>query len=153
MVVVGLPMDTEVRMKRAMVGVVAAGLLLAGAGAALAAQQQGSIPLLDTRGVEFAEGHYKFNPPGTNHGAFEWSGLLSDIDTGDGHNVYVQVRVEGHGWARYYGKQQREVRMHHFNWSGAQQYTNDAKIRACRDRGSLRPDNCSPTLSFHYDRD
>jgi hypothetical protein len=149
-----LPTDTEVRMKRAMAGVVAAGLLLMGAGVALAAQQpQGNIPLLDTRGVEFVQGRYKFNPPGTNHGAFEWSGVLRDIDTTDGHNVYVQVRVEGHRWARYYGKQQREVRMHHSNWSGAQQYTNDAKIRVCRDRGSLRPDNCSPTQSFHYDRD
>jgi hypothetical protein len=153
MVVVGLPMDTEVRMKRAMVGVVAAGLLLAGAGAALAAQQQGSIPLLDTRGVEFAEGHYKFNPPGTNHGAFEWSGLLSDIDTGDGHNVYVQVRVEGHGWARYYGKQRSAVRLHHSNWSGSQRYTDDASIRVCRDRGALHPDNCSRTEHFGLQRD
>ncbi|WP_234442503.1 hypothetical protein [Streptomyces sp. FxanaA7] len=151
--VVELPVDTEVRMKRAMVGVVAAGLFLAGAGVALAAPQKGSIPMLDTRGVEFVEGRYTFNPPGVNHGAFEWSGVLRDIDANDGHNVYVQVKVEGHRWARYYGKQRRSVKMHHFNWSGAQQYTSDAKIRVCRDRGSLRPDNCSPAARFHFDRD
>ncbi|WP_215455332.1 hypothetical protein [Streptomyces sp. ATCC 21386] len=136
-------------MKRAMAGVVAAGLLLTGAGVALAAQK-GSIPHLDTRGVEFLQGHYKFNPPGTNHGSFEWSGLLKDDDADDGHNVYVQVRVEGHGWARYYGKQRRTVRVHHSDWSGAQQYTDNAELRVCRDRGSLRPDNCSPTESFSY---
>ncbi|QFQ97060.1 hypothetical protein F9278_13510 [Streptomyces phaeolivaceus] len=140
-------------MKRAMVGVVAAGLLFAGAGAALASAQEGSIPKLETRGVEFLEGRYKFNPPGVNHGSFEWSGLLRDAIASDGHNVYVQVRVEGHGWARYYGKQRRTVRMHHSDWSGAQRYTDDASIRVCRDRGSLRPDNCSPTQKFAYRRD
>ncbi|MEU1551487.1 hypothetical protein ABZ517_02030 [Streptomyces scabiei] len=137
---------------RALVGVVAAGLLLTGTAVALEAQK-GSIPKLETRGVEFAEGLYKFNPPGTNHGAFEWSGLLRDKDTADGHNVYVQVRVEGHGWARYYGKQRGALSMHHSDWSGAQQYTDDARMRACRDRGSLRPDNCSPTTHFWYRRD
>lgn len=139
-------------MKTAMVGIVAAGVFVTGAGAVLAAQQ-GSIPTLDTRGVEFLDGHYKFNPPGTNHGSFEWSGLLRDANSGDGHNVYVQVRVEGHGWARYYGKQRRTVRVHHSDWSGAQRYTDDAKMRVCRDRGSLRPDNCSPIQSFQYHRD
>ena len=95
-------------------------------------------------------GEYKFNPPGTHHGSFEWNGLLKDSVPEDGHNVYVQVRVEGHGWARYYGKQRSTVRMQHADWSGSQRYTDDAEIRACRDRGSLRPDNCSPTQSFSY---
>jgi hypothetical protein len=151
-VAIGLPVITEVRMKRAMVGIVAAGLVLTGAGAALAAQH-GSIPLLETRGGEFVDGNYKFNPPGTNHGAFEWSGVLRDVKPGDGHNMYVQVRVEGHGWARYYGKQRRAVRLHHLDWSGAQRYTDNASIRVCRDRGSLRPDNCSPTQDFQFPRD
>ncbi|UUU21990.1 hypothetical protein [Streptomyces sp. DSM 40750] len=139
-------------MKRAMVGMVAAALVLPGAGAALAAQQ-GKIPKLESRGVEFLDGHYEFHPPGTNHGSFEWSGLLKDSDPRDGHTVYVQVGVEGHGWARYYGKQRTTVRMHHSDWSGAKRSTDDAKIRVCRDRGSPRPDNCSPTVSFSYDSD
>ncbi|MEH0633585.1 MULTISPECIES: hypothetical protein [Streptomyces] len=136
-------------MKKSLVGMVAAGLLLTGAGVALA-EQHGSIPKVTTRGAEFSQGRYQFNPPGTNHGSFEWSGLLRDANASDGHNVYVQVRVEGHGWARYYGKQRRTVRVRHSDWSGAQQYTDNAELRVCRDRGSLRPDNCSPTKSFSY---
>ena len=136
-------------MKKAMAGVVAAGVILTGAGAALAAQK-GSIPTLRSTGVQFSKGVYEFNPPGTDHGSFEWTGDLKDAEPDDGHNVYVQVRVEGHGWARYYGKQGRTVEMRHSDWSGAQQYTDDAKLRVCRDRGSLRPDNCSPTRRFSY---
>ncbi|WEH18052.1 hypothetical protein [Streptomyces sp. VNUA24] len=144
-----LLMITEVRMKKAMAGLVAAGLILSGAGAALAAQK-GSIPQLRSDGVEFAAGKYKFNPPGTDHGSFEWAGKLTDAYPRDGHNVYVQVAVEGHGWARYYGRQRSTVSMRHSDWSGAQQYTDNAKFRVCRDRGSLRPDNCSPTKYFSY---
>ncbi|WP_063807152.1 hypothetical protein [Streptomyces scabiei] len=139
-------------MKKALVAMVAAGLVLTGAGAALAAQQ-GEIPALESGGVEFLKGEYRFNPPGINHGSFEWNGLLKDSLPEDGHNVYVQVRVEGHGWARYYGKQRSTVQLRHADWSGSRRYTDDARIRACRDRGSLRPDNCSPTQSFSYLRD
>jgi hypothetical protein len=139
-------------MKRAIIGAVTAGLILTAAGTALAVQS-GPIPRLDSGGVEFTDGKFKFNPPGTNHGAFEWSGRLTDLFNNDGHNVYMQVRVEGHSWVRYNGKQRGSVWMHHSNWDGAQRYTDDAKIRACRDRGSLRPDNCSDIKSFSHHRD
>ncbi|MBP5863823.1 hypothetical protein F3K20_14030 [Streptomyces scabiei] len=140
-------------MKRAAVGVlVAAGLIFTAAGAALAAEQ-GEIPRLQAPGAAFVDGRYKFNPPGTNHGSFEWAGILKDTNLRDGHNVYVQVRVEGHGWARYYGKQRSAVRLHHSNWSGSQRYTDDAAIRVCRDRGALHPDNCSRTEHFSLPRD
>lgn len=145
-------MITEVRMKRAMAGMVAAGLILTGAGTALAAQK-GRVPVLTSAGVAFERGTYKFNPPGTDHGSFEWAGDLSDAYPEDGHNVYVQIGVEGHGWARYYGKQRSTVRLRHSDWSGAQRYTDNAKLRVCRDRGSLRPDNCSPTKRFAYTLD
>ncbi|MCQ9130569.1 hypothetical protein KMS84_07085 [Streptomyces sp. IBSBF 2807] len=131
---------------------VAAGLFCLGAGTALATQS-GSIEKLHSGGVEFLEGEFRFNPPGTNHGAFEWSGVLHDNAADDGHNVYMQVRVEGHGWVRYNGKQRHSVSMHHFNWDGAQRYTSSAKLRACRDRGSLHPDNCSKTKSVSHHRD
>ncbi|UUU34047.1 hypothetical protein JIX56_31740 [Streptomyces sp. CA-210063] len=139
-------------MKRAAVGMVAAGLIFAAAGAALAVEQ-GRIPVLQSVGGQFSKGVYKFNPPGTNHGAFEWSGTLKDTNLRDGHNVYVQVKVEGHGWARYYGKQRSAVRLHHSDWSGSQRYTDDASMRVCRDRGVLHPDNCSRTEHFGYQRD
>jgi hypothetical protein len=135
-----------------MMTAVAAGLLFLGTGTALAVQS-GRIEKLHSGGVEFMEGTFKFNPPGTRHGAFEWSGRLHDDSAGDGHNVYMQVQVEGHGWVRYNGKQRRTVRMHHLNWDGAQRYTSEAKIRACRDRGSLHPDNCSKTKSLSHHRD
>ncbi|WP_371580371.1 hypothetical protein [Streptomyces sp. NBC_01314] len=139
-------------MKRKSVGLLAAGLMLTGTGAAPVGQQ-GGIPVLRSGGAEFTEGAYTFNPPGTDHGSFEWSGRLTDTYPNDGHTVYVQVSVERHGWARYYGKQRGSVWMRHSDWSGARRYTDDAAIRVCRDRGSARPDNCSPVQEFSYSRD
>jgi hypothetical protein len=98
--------------------------------------------------VQFAHGQYRFNEAAQNHGSFEWSGQLKDALPGDNNNVYMLVRVEGHDWVRYDGKQRQTVFLHHSNWDGAQQYTDDADLRACRDRGTLRPDNCSPTRHF-----
>ncbi|GAA2320009.1 hypothetical protein GCM10010234_78240 [Streptomyces hawaiiensis] len=85
-----------------------------------------------------------------NHGAFEWKGQLQDADHGDGHNVYVQVKVEGCDWNRYNGKQKKTVPVGALNWTGSQRYTDDAYIRVCRDKGSFNPDNCSTTK--HYQR-
>jgi hypothetical protein len=128
-------------------GLAAAGLILTAAGTAAAAWGS-PIRMLKSEGVRLVEGQYKFNPAGINHGSFEWQGRLSDVDSGDGNNVYLQVRVEGHDWVRYYGKQKQSVWLHHSNWDGAERYTQDAYMRACRDRGSLRPDNCSPAQHF-----
>ncbi|MFF5185034.1 hypothetical protein ACFY30_14825 [Streptomyces sp. NPDC000345] len=137
-------------MKRALLGVVAAGLLVVGAGSAVADSwhRMGS---LNTAGASFLEGRYRFNPPQRNHGSFEWNGKLSDTRS-DGHNVYMLVRVESHPWVRYEGKQGKTVVLHHSNWDGAQRYTEDAEIRVCRNRGSLRPDNCSYTKKFTHRR-
>jgi hypothetical protein len=140
---------TEVRMKRAVVGLVAAGLILSGAGTAVAVWGK-PIPVLKSGGVEFSKGEYKFNPAGARHGSFEWKGDLTDSSKTDGHNVYMQVRVEGHDWARYYGKQGDTSSLHHDNWDGSQRYTSAAYIRACRDRGSLHPDNCSETKHYTH---
>lgn len=134
-------------MKTAMVGVVAAGVFLVGAGTAMAGSWH-DLPQMTPTGVTFDKGQYRFNAAGQNHGAFEWTGHLKDASASDGHNVYMQVRIEGHDWVRYNGKQRQTVFMHHLNWDGAQRYTDDADLRACRDRGSLRPDNCSFTNHF-----
>jgi hypothetical protein len=136
------------RMKRAVVGLVAAGVFLAGAGTAVASSWQ-RLPELAVKGsAAFEEGHYRFNPAERNHGSFEWTGYLNDISPDDDHNGYLQVRVEGHDWVRYYGKQRKRVYLHHSNWDGAQRYTINAFIRVCLDRGTLRPDNCSHELHF-----
>ncbi|GGS04030.1 hypothetical protein GCM10010269_48580 [Streptomyces humidus] len=141
-------------MKKAVLGLAALGLVFSGAVAAFAASPaKGSIPRLQSPGVEFAGGHYKLNRPGVNHGAFEWWGRLSDTIVTDRHNVYVEVKVQGHDWVRYYGKQRSSVQLHRSEWNGAQRYIALAELRACRDRGSLRPDNCARLQTFTHDWD
>ncbi|MFE1296988.1 hypothetical protein [Streptomyces sp. NPDC058731] len=135
-------------MKKAMAGVLAAGAFLLSAGTALGTPGWHGVSTIEGSGVRFHSGEYRFNPAHQNHGAFEWRGKLEDADKKDGHNVYMQVRIEGHGWVRYNGKQNTTVALHQSNWDGAQLYTSHAYMRACRDKGSLQPDNCSPTVHF-----
>ncbi|GAB7108230.1 hypothetical protein JCM4814A_65440 [Streptomyces phaeofaciens JCM 4814] len=141
-------------MKKVVLGVAALGLMFSAAVAAFASPQKADIPTLETDGVKFSAGKYEFNRPGVNHGAFEWKGRLTDALSEDRHNVYVEVKIHGHDWVRYYGKQGGSVRLHKSNWDGAQRYTGKARLRVCRDRGSLRPDNCAPVkvLSYNWDR-
>ncbi|GGQ47021.1 hypothetical protein [Streptomyces asoensis] len=141
-------------MKRAALGLAAVGLMFGGTVAAVAySPVQGKIEAATPLGAAFSGGKYKFNRPGINHGSFEWSGHLADTDANDRHNVYVEVKVHGHGWVRYYGKQRRSVWLHKSNWDGAQRYTGKVKLRVCRDRGALRPDNCAPEQNFLYNWD
>ncbi|WP_308377556.1 hypothetical protein [Streptomyces sp. ISL-99] len=62
----------------------------------------------------------------------------------------MQVKVEGYSWSRFNGKQRKSVPLNKLTYDGAARYTSDGYIRVCRDRGSLRPDNCSVTK--HYQR-
>ncbi|MFC4504853.1 MULTISPECIES: hypothetical protein [Streptomyces] len=126
----------------------AAAAFLGGAGTAVGEAAWRDLPVMNSSGVRFQEGEYRFNPPQQNHGAFEWKGELKDANPEDGHNVYMLVRVESHDWVRYNGKQRKTVTLHHSNWDGAQRYTDDAEIKACRDRGSLHPDNCSRSKKY-----
>ncbi|MFE9449485.1 hypothetical protein [Streptomyces sp. NPDC006739] len=135
-------------MKKVVVGVVAAGVFLAGVGTALASAWR-PLPDLLTTGAYFQHGNYQFNPPERNHGSIEWNGFLTDGDPNDGHNGYMEVRVEGHDWVRYYGKQGKRVYLHHSNWDGAQRYTDNAYLRTCRDKGAIHPDNCTSTYQLH----
>ncbi|MEU9862041.1 hypothetical protein AB0D99_14275 [Streptomyces sp. NPDC047971] len=102
---------------------------------------------METHGL-IAKGTYKWEPKGQNHGGFHFRLSLKDADPADGHNVYVESKVEGYSWSRLYGKQKKTVQLDKVIYDGAAQYTNEAWIRACRDRGSLRPDNCADTASF-----
>ncbi|WP_231976074.1 hypothetical protein [Streptomyces sp. 3214.6] len=144
---------TEVCVKKAVLGLAAAGLVLSAAAVAFASPVEGKIPKLEPQGAKFSQGTYKFNRPGVNHGAFEWWGELKDVIATDRHNVYVEVKVEGHDWVRYYGKQRSTVHLHKSNWDGAQRYTSRAHIRVCRDQGALRPDNCAPVQDYEYNWD
>jgi hypothetical protein len=133
--------------KKFVVGLTVAGLFLVGAGTAFATSSH-PISLLHTPGAQFA-GNYTFWPRGQHHGSFEWKGNLADTYPKDGHNVYMQARIEGYTWKRYNGKQKHIVHLDHHNWSGDQLYTTNAWLRVCRDRGSLHPDNCSHPRHFH----
>lgn len=143
----------EVCVKRAVLGVASVGLVLSAAVAAFASPVRGEIQRLRSPGVDFADGGFEFNRPGVKHGAFEWWGRLTDTIPADRHNVYVEVKVEGHDWVRYYGKQGRSVALHKLNWDGAQRYTGQARFRVCRDRGALHPDNCAPMKLYTHNWD
>ncbi|MGW2276469.1 hypothetical protein [Streptomyces sp. NPDC001770] len=127
----------------------AAGLFAGGAGAALGASWH-AVPRLKSSGALFSSGTYRFNPKGTEHGGFEFKGKLKDTDSSDGHNVYLEVRVEGYDWNRFYGKQRKTVSLHKVVYDAAALYTSDASVRVCRDKGTLHPDNCA--AAPHYKR-
>ncbi|MFJ3584347.1 hypothetical protein ACIPPS_19240 [Streptomyces sp. NPDC090127] len=125
----------------------AAGLFLGGMGVAVA--DAWHYPeRLETTGAWLSDWSYTWEPRGRNHGGFHFKGDLIDRNHRDGHNVYVQARVEGYSWNRFNGVQMKTVRLDKIVYDGAAQYTSTADIRVCRDRGSLRPDNCSFTKPF-----
>ncbi|MGW2658308.1 hypothetical protein ACWC1D_32245 [Streptomyces sp. NPDC001478] len=123
-------------------------LFFGGVGAAVAGGWS-HIPRLKTTGAAFEKGTYKWESKNVNHGGFHIKGRLKDISGGDENNVYVQVKVEGYGWNRFNGKQGKKIQLDKIVYDGAAQYTRNASVRVCRDRGSLRPDNCSFTKSYH----
>lgn len=131
-----------------MVVALAAGLFVTGAGSAVADSWR-KMPDMGSTGVRF-RGQYQLYPKFTQHGGFGFRGNLRDTEPTDGHNVYVLAKVEGYGWKRFNGKQRKTVKLNKVVYDGAALYVSSAEIRACRDRGSLRPDNCSKTL--HYER-
>ncbi|MBT2441099.1 hypothetical protein J7E93_13460 [Streptomyces sp. ISL-36] len=126
---------------------VVAGLFLSGAGAAAADGWQ-KIENFWTPGVHFTGVEYKWEPKGQNHGGYHFRGDLKDLEPNDGHNVYVEVKVEGYDWNRFKGVQKRTVHLDKVVWDGAAQYTSRAQIQVCRDRGTLRPDNCTAVRKY-----
>ncbi|MFJ4899315.1 hypothetical protein [Streptomyces sp. NPDC088727] len=128
---------------------VATALFVGGMGTAVAGTWH-LIPKLGTNGAAFVKGTYAWEPRGQNHGGFHFRGSLTDTSKSDGNNVYVQAKVEGYGWNRFSGKQGKAVPLDKVVYDGAAQFTKDAWVRVCRDRGSIHPDNC--TVTKHYQR-
>ncbi|MFD7321465.1 hypothetical protein ACFV9D_10290 [Streptomyces sp. NPDC059875] len=128
---------------------VAAGLFLGGMGVAVADSGWKAIGPMRTDGAELRAAQYKFWPKGQNHGGFHLKGALRDVLPDDGHNVYAEVRVEGYDWNRFSGVQKKTVQLDKVVYDGAAQYTKNARIRVCRDRGTLRPDGCTAINSYH----
>ncbi|MER7535352.1 hypothetical protein ABTX77_11260 [Streptomyces sp. NPDC097704] len=134
-------------MRKLAVAAVTAGLFVGGMGAAAADSWHDLAPF-KTTGALFAEGMYKWEPAEVQQGAFHIKGELRDIGHGDNHNVYLLVKVHGYGWNRFNGVQKKSVWIDKLVHDGASRYTNTAEVRVCQNRGSLHPDNCSPTRSF-----
>ncbi|MFF6790405.1 hypothetical protein ACFY9C_15170 [Streptomyces filamentosus] len=128
-----------------MTAAIAAGLFFGGASAAVADSWRDLH--MSTRGVSFV-GEYQWEPKFVRKGGFHVRGDLNDAHHGDGHNVYLRARVEAYDWTRLKGVQKKSVHIDHVFFDGAMLETQEAKIQACRDRGSLRPDNCSHLREF-----
>lgn len=126
---------------------ITAALFIGGAGAAMA-DSWNEFPETQTGGASFRSGQYKWEAPGKHHGAFHLKGRLADTNTKDGHNVYVEIRVAGYDWNRFKGVQNGVARVDALVYDGAARYTNDASVRVCRDRGTIRIDDCSTTRTF-----
>ncbi|MFC9393724.1 hypothetical protein ACFTWS_11275 [Streptomyces sp. NPDC057027] len=140
-------LNQGISMRKLAAAVVAAGLFVGGMGVAVADSWH-EAPIFKTTGARFAEARYTWEPAEVHQGAFHIKGELRDVGLDDNHNVYLQVKVHGYGWNRFDGVQKRSVRLDKLVHDGASRYTNTADVRVCRNRGSLHPDNCSPSRRF-----
>ncbi|MFC9384682.1 hypothetical protein [Streptomyces venezuelae] len=135
-------------MRKLATAVVAAGLFFGGMGVAVADSWHSLKDPLTTTGAHFEDVEYRWEPAGAKHGAFRFRGSLRDGNYADGHNTYVEARAHLYGWQRFNGVQRGTVQLEKIVYDGATRYTNSADMRVCRNRGSLRPDNCSAMRSF-----
>ncbi|MFF8410953.1 hypothetical protein [Streptomyces omiyaensis] len=133
------------KLRKSVTAAVVAGLFFGGAGVAVADSWHDLK--MRSSGVGFA-GHYKWEPKFVHRGGFHVRGKLKDEDLDDGHNVYLRARVEAYDWTRIKGVQRGTVHVDHVFFDGAVLETGYARIQVCRDRGSLRPDNCSKVRVF-----
>ncbi|MFB7586728.1 hypothetical protein [Streptomyces sp. NPDC056169] len=128
-------------MRKLATAVVAAGLFFGGMGVAVADSKHDLI--MSTPGVAFV-GTYQWQPTSKVPSGLHVKGELRDKDSGDGHNVYLRVKVEKYAWGHLKGVQGRDIKVDKVYYDGAVLKTKEVRMQVCRDRGSLRPDNCSP---------
>ncbi|MFF3605371.1 hypothetical protein [Streptomyces sp. NPDC002463] len=140
-------LNQGIAMRKLAAAVVAAGLFVGGMGVAVADSWH-EVPIFKTTGARFAEARYRWEPAEVQQGAFHIKGELRDIGVKDNHNVYLLVKVHGYGWNRFDGVQKKTVWIDKLIHDGASRYTNTADVRVCQNRGSMHPDNCSPTQHF-----
>ncbi|MER5205113.1 hypothetical protein [Streptomyces sp. NPDC002825] len=124
---------------------VAAGLFFGGMGAAAADSPHKLV--MRTPGVGFV-GTYQWQAANKVPSGLHVKGELRDENINDGHNVYLRVKVEGYSWGQVTGVQRKRVKIDKVFSDGAVLRTNMVRMHACIDRGSLRPDYCSPERLF-----
>ncbi|MFE1908004.1 hypothetical protein ACFW96_30715 [Streptomyces gardneri] len=132
-------------MRKLATAVVAAGLFFGGMGVAVADAKHDLI--MKSSGVEFV-GTYQWQPTTQVPSGLHLKGELRDKNSDDGHNVYLRVQVERYAWSRLKGVQKKNVKVDEVYHDGAVLKTKEVRMEVCRDRGSLRPDNCSPERLF-----
>ncbi|ALO09824.1 hypothetical protein AQF52_4230 [Streptomyces venezuelae] len=124
---------------------VAAGLFFGGMGVAVADSEHKFV--MTDPGVALV-GTYQWQSTSKVPSGLHVKGELKDDDPDDGHNVYLRTRVEGYPWGRIKGVQRKNVKVDEVFFDGAVLKTKEVRLQVCRDRGSLRPDNCSPERLF-----
>lgn len=121
--------------------VLTAGMVGVGAGSAAAGAFTHS-----TTGIKI-NGTYVFEPDSVRYGPFHWYGTLEDTEN-DGNAGKVQVRVEGYGYATFYNNKDKDKYWDELVYDPQATRTDLAHAKICRDRGSLRPDNCSTERKY-----
>ncbi|MFC8763500.1 hypothetical protein ACFUAG_22650 [Streptomyces sp. NPDC057193] len=127
-------------MRKFATAVVAAGLFFGGMGVAAADSKPQLV--MKTPGAKF-DGSYQWQPESKIPSGLHVEGDLIDKAGDDGHNVYLRVKVEGYAWGRMNGVQKKTVKVNEVFSDGAVLKTKNVRLQVCRDRGSLRPDNCA----------
>ncbi|MYS09825.1 hypothetical protein GTW71_26105 [Streptomyces sp. SID6041] len=133
-------------MRKFATAVVAAGLFFGGMGVAVADSSWREL-VMETPGVAF-EGKYQWQPTNKVPSGLHLKGYLRDENGSDGHNVYLRTKVEGYPWGDLKGVQRRSIKVDKVFYDGAVLKTKKVRLHACIDRGSLRPDYCSPERLF-----
>ncbi|MDV5147124.1 hypothetical protein R1T08_23805 [Streptomyces sp. SBC-4] len=132
-------------MRKLATAVVAAGLFFGGMGVAVADSWRELK--MTTTGAEF-KGSYMWERQLQKHGGLRVKGKLKDVIGNDGHNVYIYSKVQGYPWVRTKGVQRKTVDINKVFFDSALLVTHLVEVQVCRDRGSLRPDNCSELRKF-----
>ncbi|MBU7596884.1 hypothetical protein JGS22_004325 [Streptomyces sp. P38-E01] len=95
-----------------------------------------------TSGAQWSDARYRFLPAGPEtRGAFNFTGTLRSTDKNNG--VYLEVAVHGYAPNVFRASRGTAKRYNKNVFDGAMQRTRDVRVRVCRDRGTLIPDNCS----------
>ncbi|MFE0651885.1 hypothetical protein ACFVZH_25185 [Streptomyces sp. NPDC059534] len=132
-------------MRKLATAVVAAGLFFGGMGVAVADSEHELVMRMP--GVGFV-GTYRWQPTNKVPSGLHVKGELRDENKDDGHNVYLRTKVEGYPWGHLTGVQKKRIKVDKVFYDGAVLKTKEVWMHACIDRGSLRPDYCSPERLF-----
>ncbi|MFF5423425.1 MULTISPECIES: hypothetical protein [unclassified Streptomyces] len=132
-------------MRKLAVAAVAASLFFGGMGAAVADSWKEMT--MHTNGASF-KGRYTWQPKNQPPSGLHIQGVLRDESAADDHNVYIESKIAEYPKKRIKGIQKGDVRVDKVLYDPALQITRKVEVRLCRDRGSFRPDNCSPLRTF-----